>query len=96
MSDPPSPAPDDKMGEAVHRAAERARRGAETPEPSLGARLGQIGILGWGIVVPILLALLFGRWLDRVLGTGVLFSAPLIMLGALVGFWSAWKWMHRP
>jgi ATP synthase protein I len=83
------------MTEAARQAAERAAAGAETPEPSLGARLGQIGILGWTIVVPTLLALLLGRGLDRVFQSGVFFSAPLIMIGAGFGFWSAWKWMHR-
>ncbi|ACB96347.1 putative H(+)-transporting ATP synthase, gene 1 protein [Beijerinckia indica subsp. indica ATCC 9039] len=84
------------MAQAAREAAERARKGAENPEPSLGARLGQIGILGWTIVVPTLLALLLGRWLDQIFATGIFFSAPLIMIGAGIGFWSAWKWMHRP
>jgi len=25
----------------------------------------------------------------------VFFSAPLLMIGAAFGLWSAWKWMHR-
>lgn len=85
----------DGMQEAARRAAERARRGAADPEPSLGARLGQIGALGWTVVLPTLTGLFLGRWLDRTLGTGVFFSAPLIMLGAGLGFWFAWRWMHR-
>jgi predicted F0F1-ATPase subunit len=60
-----------------------------------GARLGQIGILGWTVVVPTLLGLVLGHWLDRYFGTRVFFSAPLLMVGAGVGLWSAWKWMHR-
>ena len=90
------PRPEDPMAEAARRTAERTRQGRENPEPSLGARLGQIGVLGWTIVVPILVALFAGRWLDRTFSTGVLFSAPLIMIGAAFGFWSAWKWMHHP
>jgi ATP synthase protein I len=85
----------DRLAEAARRAAERSAAGARNPEPSLAARLGQIGILGWTIVVPTLLALLLGRWLDRLLGTGILLTAALIMIGAAVGFWSAWKWMQR-
>lgn len=88
--------PGDRMEAAARRAARRVAEGARTPEPSLAARFGQIGILGWTIVAPVLLGLVLGRWLDRVLGTGVFFSAPLIMVGAGVGLWSAWKWMHRP
>ncbi|WP_369412825.1 AtpZ/AtpI family protein [Neoroseomonas alba] len=91
-TDPQRP---DRMSAAAREAARRTESGARTPEPSLGARLGQIGILGWAIVVPTLLGLLLGRWLDRVFASGVFFSAPFLMIGAGIGLWSAWKWMHR-
>ncbi len=84
----------DRLAEAARRAAERAKAGENDPEPSLGARLGQIGILGWTIIVPTLLGVFIGRWLDRTFETGIFFSAPLIMIGAALGFWSAWRWMH--
>lgn len=83
------------LAEAARRATTRAKSGAATPEPSLGARLGQIGVLGWMIVAPTLLGALIGRWADRQFGTGVFFSAPLIMVGAAIGFRAAWKWMYR-
>lgn len=95
MKPPERPGQDgDALAEAARHAAERAKEGEANPEPSLGARLGQIGILGWTIVVPTLIGVVLGRWLDRTLGTGIFFSAPLIMIGAAFGFWSAWKWMH--
>lgn len=84
-----------RMAEAARLAAERAQEGREDPEPSLGARLGQIGVLGWTVIIPILLGLFLGRWLDRKLDTGIFFSAPLLMIGAAIGFWFAWRWMHR-
>jgi ATP synthase protein I len=91
--------PDDRhennLAEAARQAAERERRGREDPEPSLGRRLGQIGILGWTIVVPALIGLFAGRAIDRAFGTGIFFSAPMLMLGVAFGFWSAWRWMHR-
>jgi ATP synthase protein I len=89
------PAPEDRLADAARLAADRARAGNEHPEPSLGARLGQIGVLGWAIVMPILIGLFVGRWLDHQFSTGIQFSAALIMLGAGVGLFSAWKWMQR-
>jgi ATP synthase protein I len=83
------------MEDAARRASQRADEGARQPEPSLGQRLGQIGVLGWTIVMPMLLGLFAGRWLDRRLHTGIFYSAPLLMLGAVAGGWAAWKWMHR-
>jgi len=85
----------DRLARAAQRAVERETQGRADPEPSLGARLGQIGVLGWAIVVPTLLCLFLGRWLDRSFGTGIFFSAPLLMVGAAIGLWWAWRWMHR-
>lgn len=85
----------DRVAEAARRERERDRIYHDVPEPSLGARLGQIGILGWAIVTPILLGIVVGRFADRVLGTGIFFTAPAILIGAAIGFHAAWKWMHR-
>ncbi len=89
----------DRLLRAAQQALEREEFGRENPEPSLGARLGQIGVLGWMIIVPMLLGLLLGRWLDRTFmsnasGPHVFFSATFLMLGAAIGFSSAWRWMH--
>lgn len=86
---------DDRLADAARQAAEREQLCEENPEPTLGARLGQIGILGWMIVIPALLGLWLGRMLDDALQTGILFSAPLLMLGMGSGFWFAWRWMFR-
>jgi len=85
----------DRIAQAARQAVLREHQASEEPEPSLGSRLGQIGILGWTIVLPTLLGLALGHWLDRHFATGVFFSAPLLIVGAGVGLWSAWKWMHR-
>jgi ATP synthase protein I len=90
----PEPAVD-ALARAAREAVQRKRHAEREPEPSLGSRLAQIGILGWTIVLPTLLGLVIGHWLDRHFATRVFFSAPLLMVGAAIGLWSAWKWMHR-
>jgi ATP synthase protein I len=91
----PEGRPDGKMEDAARLAAERVRRLRDDPEPSFASRLGQIGVLGWAIVAPILIGVVIGRWLDWAFKTGIFFTAPLIMLGAAAGLWTAWRWMHR-
>ena len=87
---------DDRLAEAARRSEKRDKLGRETPEPSLGSRLGQIGILGWAIVTPILLGVVLGRLADRHLETGITLTAAAIFAGAVIGFHAAWKWMHKP
>lgn len=91
MPDRPDPTED-----AAGRAAEREAAGRADPEPSLARRFGQIGVLGWIIVIPTLGGLMLGHWLDRVLlGGGILLAAALLMLGAGLGLWLALRWMHE-
>lgn len=86
---------EDPVARAAHRRAERERRWRTEGAPAMMRQIGQIGLLGWIIVSPTLLGLFVGRLIDRHFGTGVLFSAPLLMLGAAAGAWFAWRWMHR-
>ena len=63
-------------------------------EPNVARRLAQIGVLGWMIVVPMLIGVFAGRWIDTKFNSGLFATAPLLMLGAALGCWSAWKWMQ--
>lgn len=95
MSDDRAPQDAERLAEAARKAARRAHAQRDDPEPSLGKRLGQIGVLGWMIVIPALLGLALGRWLDKTMHSGIFYSAPLLMLGAALGMWLAWRWMSR-
>jgi len=87
------PAPDDFIS-LVKRAITRLRRARAHGEPSVSWQLGQIGVLGWIVVTPLLAGLFFGRWLDHHFATGIFWTAALIFAGGAFGFWSAWRWMH--
>ncbi|HPD91134.1 MAG: AtpZ/AtpI family protein [Rhodobacter sp.] len=85
---------DDRTAQAARRAQDRDRAGEADPEPSLARRFGQIGVLGWMTVLPVLGGLVLGRWLDRLLGAGHLLTAALVFAGAVLGLWLALRWMH--
>ena len=91
-AEPNSP---DGMTDAVRKQQERRKRWRTEGEPSIARFVGQIGVLGWIIVAPTLIGLFIGRWLDHSFGTGIFWSAALLVLGVTVGFWSAWRWMQR-
>ena len=90
----PVPVDRDPLLQGVRLRNERHRRWLRDGDPSVARRLAQIGVLGWIVVIPMLIGLFAGRWLDRWLESGLLCTAPLLMLGAALGCWSAWKWMQ--
>ena len=49
----------------VRLRGERHRRWLREGDPSVARRLAQIGVLGWIIVVPMLIGVFVGRWLDQ-------------------------------
>lgn len=85
----------DGLADAVRRHEARRRHWLVEGEPSVARFVGQIGVLGWIIVAPTLVGLFLGRWLDRTFGTGIFWSAPLLLVGVVIGCWSAWRWMHK-
>ncbi|MGN6284979.1 MAG: AtpZ/AtpI family protein [Afipia sp.] len=94
-SDDTEPRPPNGMADAVRKRQERRSRWLSEGEASVARFVGQIGILGWMIVTPTLVGLFIGRWLDRTFGSGIFWSAALLLVGVTAGFWSAWRWMHR-
>ena len=84
----------DALDRTARDAASREKFSEQNPEPSLGRRFGQIGVLGWMIIIPVLIAVLAGRWLDNILGTGITMTAAMTMAGAALGMWLAFRWMH--
>ena len=86
---------EDIMAAAVRQQRERRQDWQREGEPSMARFVGQIGVLGWIIVAPTLIGLFVGRWLDQKFGTGIFWSAPLLLVGVVIGCWSAWQWMHR-
>ncbi len=89
-----APEDPDKLVVQARLRGKRHTRWLSEGEPNVARRLAQIGVLGWMIVVPMLTGVFAGRWLDQRFDSGLFCTAPLLMLGAALGCWSAWKWMQ--
>lgn len=89
------PGDDDPLLRNVRLRSQRRDRARREGEPSTMRWLAEIGVLGWMIVVPVLVGLFIGRWLDAVTHLHLLFTTVLIIAGFVLGFWSAWRWMNR-
>jgi len=85
----------EKLSDAVKTRQERRERWQREGERSIGQNLAMIGVLGWTIVLPTLLGLFAGRWLDRQFHMGIFWTLGLLGVGLTIGCMLAWKRMHN-
>ena len=90
----PKPENHEQLGEAVRTRQQRHERWQREGERSLGQNLAMIGALGWTIVLPILIGIFAGRWLDRHFNSGIFWTLGLLVSGLAIGCTFAWKRMH--
>ncbi len=89
--------PDSQQLDRVVRARrERLARGQRDGHRSIGQDLALIGVIGWTIVVPTLLGIFAGRWLDRRLHAGIFWTLGLLVAGLAIGCSLAWQRLQRP
>lgn len=84
-----------RLDKAVQLRRARRERWQREGERSIGQNLAMIGALGWTMMMPILLGIFAGRWLDRAFETGIFWTLGLLVAGVALGCWLAWKRMHR-
>jgi ATP synthase protein I len=86
----PSPAApsDDRLVRELHRQAERARRGKPS---NVWQGVGIIGSIGWTVVIPAILGIAVGRFLDTRLGSGIFWTLSFLMVGLAIGCLAAWR-----
>ncbi len=85
---------DQRLQAAVRTRQARRERWQREGERSMGQNLAMIGALGWTIVLPTLIGIFVGRWLDRHLDMGIFWTLGLLVAGLALGCALAWKRMH--
>jgi hypothetical protein len=53
------------------------------------------GIVGWSVTVPLLLGIIFGKWLDRLFPGTHSFTLMFMFAGLCLGCVNAWFWVRK-
>jgi ATP synthase protein I len=94
MSTPEKPT-NEGLQAAIRKRRERRERWQREGEPTIGQSLGMIGALGWAIVVPTLLGVLAGHWLDKRMQSGIFYTACFLVIGLVIGCVLAWQRIQK-
>ena len=71
----------------------RARR--DKPK-SVWFGLGMFGLIGWSVIVPALLGVALGVWIDQHYPSRYSWTLMLLVIGLLLGCLKAWNWVAVP
>ncbi|HMB72795.1 MAG TPA: AtpZ/AtpI family protein [Gammaproteobacteria bacterium] len=85
---------DGPLDDAVKIRRQRREHWQREGERSIAQNLAMIGALGWTIVMPTLIGLFIGRWLDQTFHSGIFWTLGLLVLGLTIGCTLAWKRMN--
>lgn len=79
----------DQIGAREARKLKARRRGGR----SIWLGFAMSGLVGWSIVVPLLLGIALGMWLDRHYPARHSWTLTLLVAGLCIGCWNAWRWI---
>ena len=71
----------------------RMMRARKRKERSIWFGLGSFGMIGWSIVVPTLIGIFLGIWLDRIFPGRFSWTLMLFLGGLGLGCYNAWRWL---
>lgn len=86
-------APPTQWEEQVAEKEARKLRARRRKERSIWFGLGAFGVVGWSVVIPALLGLFLGIWIDRTWPSAYSFTLMLFLGGLFVGLYNAWRWL---
>ncbi len=82
---------EDEFEVRVRRQRALMEKGKQERGQSFWQYVGLIGTVGWSVVVPMVLCVFLGLWLDRKFGSGSKLTLSLLLFGLAMGCLNAWR-----
>lgn len=84
-----------RFSQKVGEKEERKLKSLREEKRSVWFGLGMMGTVGWSIVVPALLGIILGLWLDRKYPGEFSWTLMLLIVGIFIGAIIAWYWVEN-
>ncbi len=65
------------------------------PTPGIWNGLGKMGLIGWAVVIPTLLGVALGYWIDEHYPGSQSWTLMLLFIGLIIGCFNAWHWVSN-
>ncbi|MBD3288794.1 ATP synthase subunit [candidate division KSB1 bacterium] len=86
----------EEFRERIKKKEERKQRGErEKKSRALWYGIGMFGVVGWAVVIPTLLFLAIGIYLDTKIEDKISWTLIFLFVGVVTGCLNAWYWVKR-
>jgi ATP synthase protein I len=85
---------DKKFFRDIERSAKELKKGRKE-RSAFWYYASLVGAGGWLFVIPVVGGAYLGRYLDKKMGSGILWTAALIVVGIAIGIYNIWHFYFR-
>ena len=79
--------------EKIRRKEKRKLQARDKEKKSVWFGLGAFGVIGWMVMIPTLIGLAVGIWLDISFEDRISWTITFLMIGVFLGCFNAWRWI---
>lgn len=84
-----------KFSHEIERKGAIKLRGQGEKDETVWFGLGMFGIVGWSVVIPTLIGVALGVWIDHTWASQYSWTLMLLIAGLLIGCVNAWYWVRK-
>jgi ATP synthase protein I len=84
-----------KISEEIRAKETRKIKARREKDRGLWFGLGMFGLVGWSVVIPTLMGIGVGVWLDKILLDRYSWTLMGLALGVIAGCINAWYWVKK-
>ncbi len=84
-----------QLEQQIRTKSQRRIKAIKEGDRSILQGLGLFGMVGWSVMVPTLLGIALGLWIDRRFPSSYSWTLMLLFVGVILGCWNAWYWIEK-
>ncbi len=86
---------DEKFLQEIEKKEKRKMKARNKKKQALWMGLGLYGVIGWSVMIPTIIGIVVGLWMDEKWPGQISWTLTFLFLGIILGCWNAWYWVQK-
>lgn len=86
---------EEQFSREIGNKEDRKLRARSSKKSSIWFWMGMFGMVGWAVMIPTLLFIALGIWIDKTFPSRYSWTLMLLIVGILTGCLNGWYWIKK-